>query len=261
MSKSTGLASISAGSSDLFKIDPRKLKVQPNWNSRDFNDPENAQWVEDLCANIIEVGGVKQPVTVKWIAGEAFIRDGECRHRACMLAISRGHNIVTIPVRAEDRYANEADELVNQRLRNGAKPFSIFEDARHFKRLLEAGMTEEKIALKCAMSKTRVVQILEYNMMPEAAKKAVIAGEISASLAMSTVKEFGTEAEKKLAEGIKAAKGKKVKPGDINGAKVSIKVAVKEAFEYADVDDSDDEVIVVKFPADKWNVLREILKL
>lgn len=265
MAKSTGLASIAQGRSDILMVDPAKLKVQPGWNSRDFNDPENAQYVEDMCANIIAAGGVKRPIIVKFVKGEAFIRDGECRWRGAMLAISRGHALKTVPVQAADRYADEKEELFNQRLHNSGKPYSIFEDAKHFKRLIDMGETEENIAIRSMISKTRVVQILEYNMMPEAAKKAVIAGEISASLAMSTVKEFGTEAEKKLAEGIKAAKkeGKaKVKPAHINGAKVSIGKAVREAFEYSDVDNvSDDEVVVIKMPMEKWAILREVCKL
>lgn len=264
MAKNTGLASIASGTSDLHAIDPSKLKVQPGWNSRDFNDPENAQYVEDMCANIIAAGGVKRPIIVKFVKGEAFIRDGECRWRGAMLAISRGHALKTVPVQAADRYADEKEELFNQRLHNSGKPYSIFEDAKHFKRLIDMGETEENIAIRCMISKTRVVQILEHNTVGKVGKDAVVNGQASASLVMQVTKELGSEAEQALKKGLEKAKkeGKKLKPDHIEELKkTNVRKAVVEAFEYADVDDTDDEVIVVKFPVDKWNVLRDILKL
>lgn len=267
MAKTTGLASVSKKTSEIQYINPRIIKVREGWNSRDFNDPENAQYVEELATNIMEVGGVKEPITVTFERGEVWLDDGECRLKAALLAIKRGFDVKVIPAKPEDRYASEFERLRNQRLRNSAKQFSVFEDAKHFKRMLDVDPTKTlaDIAKSCNISTARVSQILEFNTVPNKVKEQVQNGSVSPTLAMQAVKQFGgTEAEKKLSEGIKAAKKEgrtKIKPADIEGGRVNIKTAVKDAFEYADVDDSDDEVIVVKFPAAKWEVLRDILKL
>lgn len=268
MAKTTGLASISAGSSEIHKIDPRKLVIREGWNSRDFSDPENAQWVEDLCSSIMSLPGVKEPITVTYEKGIAYVDDGECRVRAALLAIKRGLDLKTVPVKAEDRYANEVDRLVNQRVRNSGKPFTVFEDAKHYKRMLDLGLNQDEIAKKCCISAARVSQVLEYNKVGPGVKAMVMNGEVSPSLAMATVKEAGTAAEQQLKQAMevaKAAGATKIKPAHIAEAggapKVNVKNAVKEAFEYADIDDSDDAVVVVKFPADKFEVIKDILKL
>src|SRR5438128_331377 len=118
MAKTTGLASISSGGSEIRRIDPHKLVIREGWNSRDFNDPENSQYVEDLCSSIMFLPGVKEPITVTYENGVAYVDDGECRVKAALLAISRGLDLKTVPIKAEDRYSNEVDRLVNQRLRN-----------------------------------------------------------------------------------------------------------------------------------------------
>lgn len=264
MAKTTGLASIAERGFEGHMIDPRKLKVQDGWNSRDFNDPENSQYIEDLCANIIAVGGVKQPIIVKWTDGEAYIRDGECRHKAALLAISRGHDIKLVPVRAEDRYASPEDELINQRLRNSSKPFSVFEDAKHLKRLLEMGLSEEDIALKCLISKAQVIRILEHNTIGKVGKDAVLNGHASASLVLEATKELGSAAEQALREGLEKAKktGKKLKPSDVDGLnKVNHKKLLLEAFEYASVDDDDPIEVVIRMPTEWFDKVKEAFKL
>ncbi len=262
MAKTTGLASISEGKSEVHLIDPRKLKIRPSWNSRDFEDKENAQYIEDLCSSIIEVG-VKQPLTVTFEKGEAWIDDGECRWRAACLAIERTGATIRVPVRSEERYASEADRLINQRVRNSGKPFTVFEDAKHFKRLLDLGMQQGEIAKKCNISAARVSQILDYNTVGKVGRELVANGQASASLVMQVTKEEGTEAEKALLNGVKAAKKEgrtKIKPGDVTG-KQTIGKLVREAFEYADVDDSAEDMVVIKMPVEQWDKLREAAKL
>jgi ParB-like chromosome segregation protein Spo0J len=139
-----------------------------------------------------------------------------------MLAISRGHDIKTILVKAEDRYQNEADRLFSQVLRNGGKPFSPLEQANVFRRLLEFGWEEAEIAEKSGISLARIGQVLALLCLPEPIKKMVAAGEVSASLAQKVTAGAGTagEAVQTLQTGIATAKkaGKKrVAPKHLNG--------------------------------------------
>lgn len=265
MAKTTGLASISESGGEIRNIDPRKLKVRQNWNSRDFSDPENAQYVEDMIPSIVD-GGVRQPIIVTYEKGEAWIDDGECRWRAACLAIERHKIDLKVPVRSEDRYASPQDRLINQRLRNSSKPFTVFEDAAFMKRLVEGyKMSQDDVAKKCNISAARVSQILEYNTVGKVGRDMVANGQASASLVMEVTKNEGTEAEKVLLAGLKAAKKEgaaKIKPGHVEGSvKVSVKKAVIDAFEYASIDDTAEDVCVVTFPIDKWDVLKDILKL
>lgn len=262
MAKTTGLASISESGGEIRNIDPRKLKVRPNWNSRDFNNPENAAYIEELATSIIEVGCL-QALTVTYEKGEAWIDDGECRWRAACLAIERTGTAIRVPVRSEDRYASPQDRLINQRVRNSGKPFTVFEDAAFMKKLVEGyKMTQDEVAKKCNISGARVSQLLEYNTVGKVGRDMVANGQASASLVMEVTKNEGTEAEKVLLAGLKAAKkdGKvKIKPEHVG--KTSIKKAVVDAFEYADVDDSAENEVVIRMPMAQWDVLKEMLKL
>ena len=267
MAKTTGLASLSEGRSDLFKIDPRKIQIKAGWNGRDMSDPTNKEHVDTLAKSIAEVG-VKEPITVYYENNTAYVSDGHCRLLGAMRAIEQYKaEIKTILVKTEDRYANEADRVFSQILRNSGKPFTALEQANVFKRLLDLGWHQQDIARKSGFSNGRVSQILDLLTLPEGVKSMVIAGQVSPTMAVQTVKAAATPtaAETELQKGwAKAtAEGKtKVKPSHMEGeTKVNVKAAVKDAFEYADIDDSDDEVVVVKFPADKWEVIRKILEL
>lgn len=265
--KSLGLKSLAQGRSEIFKVDPRLLHIKEGWNTRDMTDPANKDHVTTLAASIAEVG-VKEPLTVYWENSKAYVSDGHCRLWAALEAIKNGAEIKTVPVKTEDRYANEADRIFSQVLRNSGKPFSQLEQAKVFKKLLDLGWQQQDIAKKAGVTASRISQVLDLLTLPEGVKAMVVNGSVSASMAVQTVKSEGTEAEKKLAEGLKAAQAEgktKVKPSHVPGAQAEerkqIKTAVIEAFEYADIDDSGDEVVVIKIPVDKFEVLRKILKL
>lgn len=269
MSKTTGLASISEGRSDIHRINPRLINVKAGWNSRDFKDPANIDHIEMLAKSIGEIG-VQEPLTVNWENGKAWLEDGECRLRATLYAIEfLKADIKTIPCKTGDRYANEADRLFSQRIRNSGKPFTALEDAKLFKRLLGLGWQQGDIAKKAGISAARVSQILDYNTLPEGIKTMVQNGQVAPSTAMVVVKAEGNAAEALLAKGITvaAAEGKKkvmakhIEGGTSAAPKANKVGAIKEAFEYADIDDSDNSVVVIKMPAEHFEIIRKVLGL
>jgi ParB/RepB/Spo0J family partition protein len=259
-----GLETLSKGQSSIYNVDPRVLKVRDGWNCRDFSNPENAAYIEELAASIME-GGVREPLTVSYEKGIAYIDDGECRYRAACLVIERTGQEIRIPVKSEDRYASPQDRLINQRIRNSGKQFTVFEDAAFFNRLLTVyKMTQEEIARKCNISQGRVSQILEYNKVGKVGRELVANGQASPSLVMEVTKSEGSDAEKALLKGIQTAKANghtKIKPEDVAGTRINVAKAVRDAFEYADVDDTDDKMVVVKFPVDKFEALKKAAKL
>ena len=83
-----------------------------------------------------------------------------------------------------------------------------------------------------------------------------------------------TEAEKQLKAGLQTAQAQgqtKVMPKHLtptpekdttqNAGKTNIRTALKEAFEYADIDNSEEEFVVIKFPSDKFEIVRNLLDL
>lgn len=268
----TGIKSIASGRTDTYSVDPRLLKVKPGWNSRDFNDPENIEHVHTLGRSIA-VEGVKEPITIFYDGNEPYINNGECRWRGTMYAIETlKADIKTVPVRLEDRYANDADRILNQLLRNSGKPFSQMELSNHFKRLLGSGLTQTQISDRTGYTNARVSQILNLQTLPEPVKEMVVKQQVASTTAVAMVKEHGgTEAEKQLKEGIAKAQieGRtKVKPStDLtnppkqNNTPVNIRTALKEAFEYADIDNSEEDLVVIKFPASAFEIVRNLLDL
>ncbi len=259
MFKSKGIAGIADGRSDLHRVDPRKLVVRQGWNSRNFDDPANIEHIETL-ANSIAQKGVIEPIKVHWEDGKAYIINGECRYRACMLAIERGTNIKSVPVIVDDRYANDADRLFTQYLGNTGKPFTSLETAHNFKRLLDLGWNQEDIAKKAGKTQGWVSQTLALLTAPVAVQAMITNGQVSPTLAMQIVREEGgTAAEKALKAGLEASASGKVTRESVG--RKSIGAAVKDAIEYSHIDDTDDTVVVVKMPIEKWIVIRDLLKL
>ena len=267
MAKTTGLASISEGRSDLFKIDPRKIQIKAGWNGRDMSDPLNIEHVDTLAKSICQVG-VKEPITVYWENGQAFVSDGHCRLLGSMRAIEHYKaEVKTVLCKTEDRHSNEADRIFSQILRNSGKPFTALEQAKVFKRLLDLGWQQADIAAKSGYSNGRVSQILELLTLPEGVKSMVIAGQVSPTMAVQTVKAAATpsKAEQDLKAGWATAqatgKSKVTAASMPDAPKINIKAAVKEAFEYCEVEDFHEDVVVIKMPIDKWEIIRKLCEL
>lgn len=258
MATKTGIASIAQGRSDILRVDPRELHVKKDWNVRDWDLQENKDHVEALAASIIEVG-VKQPLTVVWQDGKAWIDDGECRYRACMLAIERGAPLKTVPVRSAEQHADLVDRRFNRYLANTGKQFNEMETAKDFQYFLGQGWSQQDIARKAGLSQGRVSQILGTLSWPAPVKAAVASGKVSTSLAASVVREHGEGAAEVLAEAQAAAGDGRVRPNHVG--KKSLAKVVKEAFDSSSIDDSDDKVCAIKMPMEQFEIIREMLKL
>ena len=184
----------------VLNFDPRKLKIKPGLNARDFTLPENIAHVEWLCASITEEG-VKKPLEVFKEGDDVFVADGESRYRAVMMAIENGVDIQTIPCIPELRGTNDADRVLNQIVSNSGKRLTPLEEGKNIKRAIGFGMTVEQIAAKLGKSRTHVNRLLDFMEAPSDVHTLVKEGSVSASLAAEVVSGEGVSA----AEVIKAA--------------------------------------------------------
>lgn len=198
------IKSVADGRSDLFRVSPDKLHIKDDWNSRNDNDPENKAHIEALATSIAEVG-VKQPLTIYQDAGVFYVSDGHCRLKAVRLAIERGADIKNVPVQMEDRYANEADRIFSQIVRNSGKPLAPFEMGRVFKRLLAFGWTIEEISKKSGINRGWVTELLELQASAAEIQEMVVTGKVSATLAIERLKTDGERAGEVLTEAVKTA--------------------------------------------------------
>lgn len=187
------LKDLATSRSDIFAVHPSKLSVKPGWNSRSLEDPANQSHIESLALSIAEIG-VREPLTVYWENDEIWISDGHCRHAAALIAIARGADIKTVPVKTEARYSSEADRVFSQIVRNSGKPLTPYEQGKVFKRLMDYGWTEVEIAKKGGFSINHVKGNLELQAAPQTIQEAVKSGEISATLATKLVRKMGGEA-------------------------------------------------------------------
>lgn len=276
----TTIKEISQHRTDVFHVDPRELAVKDGWNARNFDDPDNKAHIEELASSIAAVG-VRKPLDVFLEDGTFYISDGECRLRATMLAIERGAEIKTVPVINEKRSVSEAERLFNQIVGNSGKRFTAIEQAVVFKRLLDFGWDEKEIAAKVPCSTQHVRDLLQLQAAPAAIQQMVKSGEISPTLALTTVKKAkgdGKAATAKLKEAVRTAKAsgkKKATAKHVNRAepastvsspaepaKLTIRQEIRrligQGTKTPAMPGTSDTTVVVTFPVETWNRLVEL---
>lgn len=184
------LADFADGKSDVFKIDPRKLRVESGFNSRDFTAQENIDHVLWLKENIKAVG-LKEALTVRLDGDIGYIVGGECRWRAIMMLIDEGEAWESVPCLPDARNISVEERLADQPIRNHGKQFTQLELAALARKLIGYGWAESKIAAYWGMTHQNLSRILELNQLPEAVKQTVRAGEIAPSTAAAVIREEG----------------------------------------------------------------------
>ncbi len=263
---------------EYYFLDPRKLQIKGDWNSRDFSDPSNIAHVKDLAESIAE-NGVREPLKVYLENDIPYVTNGECRLRAVMMLIERGVDIKAVPVMAEDRLANEADRLFTQFISNSGKPFGPIENAKLFKRLLDMGWLQQDIAKKTGFSGGRVSQLLELLRLPIVLQKFITEGKASANMVLSTWKKHNEDVALTVAELTGAvataeAQGRKrAMPKDTEGngeggegkssagrasLKKHLKAMIERAYASEKIDDSENEVTWTVSEGD-WAELMEMI--
>lgn len=184
---------------DMFQVDPRKLKVDPEYNARAMDSKETREHIAGLKASII-ANGVKVPLEVR--LGERdqiFIVAGHCRQIAVMEAIKDGAEIAAVPCVLESKGTSEVDRTVNLIISNSGKPLAPLEVAAVVKRLDAYGWSAKQIAERLGWKSTNTVkQHLDMVGMKEDLKARVNRGEVSATTARNIAKGVDPELAEKL---------------------------------------------------------------
>lgn len=137
-----------------------------------------------LTVFIRRVDGVDQVVVV----------DGHTRLDSAHLAVSEGAAIVTIPCITTAAGTSMEDLTVALINTNNGRPLSPYAKAQVCKRLINFGMDEAEIANRLSFTPTYVSSLLALMAAPRAVHDMVVAGKVSATLAIETLKTHGKEA-------------------------------------------------------------------
>lgn len=210
------------GKRDFYPVDPRKLKIDPNYNVRDLTTPDELADLQELKESI-KANGVRVPLEVRLDGEDIYVVAGHRRHAATMMAIKEGAKIATVPCVPEPKGTNEIERTINLVVSNSGKPLSPLQTATVCKRLIDFGFDVPQIASRLGKSPSTVENYLSLNEAPHAVQQMVRSGEVSASTAAKVVrKEGATQATATLtkAKTVAAAAGKTtVTESDVKEAK------------------------------------------
>lgn len=259
--------------SDMYQLNPFSIKVEEGFNTRNFDGQGVSESLNELARSIAEVG-VKRPLLVRRVDSEYVLVDGERRLRATMIAINEfGAEIRSVPVLLAPQSMNDADAALSIVLQNDGVPLTLLERGNVYKRLANFGWSPKQIADSVGSTQQRVQQLIDLTGVPMEVQDMIVAGEMSASLALEIATENNFE-RSAILETVAKAKTNAEKAGrakvtakSVDG-KVNFKKAVVGAFASAVVEDlsndgdedTEAEVMIVMSKAN-FEAIKELLKI
>ena len=209
-------AIVKARLSAFNMVDPRFIDRAPGFNPRqDFGD------IEALAASI-KVEGVQQPLTLKRKAdGRLELVDGDRRLTAIELLLSQGETFEEgIPAKLVDKDQDDVTGLIQMFVANTGKPFNPLEEATAFKKMRDAGMSLEQIAMSVGRNHVHVNNTLALLEAPESLREAVASGQVGLTVAknIATAARGDTEKLAELTKQAVEAGGDKAKVAQVKEA-------------------------------------------
>lgn len=166
-----------------------QLRVSP-FQPRSHMDEEA---IAELTASVREKG-ILQPILVRPVEGGYEIVAGERRYRAAQRA-----GLVTVPAVVRELSDQETLEIaIIENLQR--EDLSPMEEARAFKRLLDFGLTQERISKAVSRSRSAIANTLRLLTLPESAQLALESGAITAGHARAILGQAEPNREWALGE-------------------------------------------------------------
>lgn len=188
-----------ASSSDLWKVEPSRLRVLPDFNCRVQNDAYNSR-VRKIADSIKANGYYPDKPLSGFVAKEdgvdvIYVTGGHRRHAAVHLAISEGVELATVPVIVKAKGTSMEDLTVDLIVGNDGEPLSTYEQAVVCKRLVGFGWDSKEIARRVGYASAQYVDgLLSLAAAPLAIRKMVIEEVVSATTAIEAIKKHGDKA-------------------------------------------------------------------
>jgi ParB-like chromosome segregation protein Spo0J len=209
-------AEAGAKSSDLWQVPYKELRIADGFNLREKGWPKYKAHVEWLKGQMISRGYDRTKPMAGYVVNENgsnvfYVTDGHSRHLAFGQAIESNPELsedTLIPMIVHPAGTNAEDLTVSLLTSATGKPLEPLENANGIKRLLDYGWDEKRVAERLGYTVAYVKQLLELLSAPKAVREMVKKGEVSATLAVKTVRKSGSEAAKVLKKGLSEAQAK-----------------------------------------------------
>lgn len=196
------MKSVGAGSRDLWRIEPSKLRVIEGLNPRVETEKYKAH-IRAL-ADSMKSEGYYQDQPLAGYAAKAgdeqvvFIYSGHSRLRAVALANAEGAEITHVPVTVSMEGLSMEDITVALIQGNSGKNLTYYESAVVCKRLVKYGFKLEDIVTRTGIALPLVKNRLALMAAPLKLRELVANEVISATLAIEMLTEHGDKALEKI---------------------------------------------------------------
>ncbi|MNX49444.1 hypothetical protein D3C86_800470 [compost metagenome] len=189
---------------DAMKVRYSSIVIQDAFNLREL-DSESEAGIEALTSYILD-GGPLPPLEVVAMPDGSGVEvvDGHRRHEAYGRAIARGAPIEWISVIGFS--GNEIERQARIYTSNEGVKLRPMEAARGFKRFRGMGLDSDEIATVVHCSRTHVENYLVLADAERQVQDLVRQGEVSAEVAIETVRKLGAKAGEFLAGKVGQAK-------------------------------------------------------
>ncbi|EOX2600902.1 DNA-binding protein [Yersinia enterocolitica] len=185
---------------DGFYIDPRLIKIDPNFNTRaegfdSFDEfvalDENRAYINRLKKAYKDGSMLPPALIVQVIDGIPYLRDGNCRLYSILELISEGTDITLIHV-TENKGDEEKQDMLILTSQDGLK-VSALAQARVYHRMMNHGWDEKRIAEWRGCTVNQVKNILELLNFPKRLKYFIAANITSWTTALDVYRTYGAE--------------------------------------------------------------------
>lgn len=186
---------------NLFRIPPERLVEESGFNLRLYT-VEDEERIEQY-AQMFMAGSRCPPLCVRLRGEDVVLIDGHLRRRAALLAISRGAPIVDVD--CFQFSGNDEDRLLYMVQSGAGRSWLPIELLEGYKRFKAYGWPESKIAEKVGKTEKHVRDILLLANANSDVQRMVRNGDVSATLAIETVRQEGEGAAEILNAAAEAA--------------------------------------------------------
>jgi ParB/RepB/Spo0J family partition protein len=194
---------------DILMLDPEIIEEKPFYNVRDMQSDATQAYIRQMVDSIHAGGTAAFPeITVRQEDGKVYVTRGHCRRRAFIIARQEGAEIKGIRAIA-DTIKGDAEHTLDLLNSNDGLPLTPLEKATAIKRLTSFEWSISEIAKRRGCTPQAISNLLALLDAPAPVVKMVEKGEVSATLAVETVRKegalIGTE---RLKAGVENAKEK-----------------------------------------------------
>lgn len=199
-----------AKSRDLWQVPLDKIRILPEFNVRIRDDKYHAH-LRTIADSIKTEGFYQHKPLEGFVANEGgehviYLTGGHTRYEATGIANSEGCEIHTLPIVISPPGTSTEDLIVALVKGNEGKPLTPFETAIVCKRLINFGWDTKMVAKRLSMTETYVDGLLLLIGAPAEIRDLVQSGQISATMAIQTLRAHGSKAIEHLQDGMKRAK-------------------------------------------------------